>query len=98
MTIEAKVIEDSISEAGIRLTTFQVKYQRFIHSELMTHRHFCIGGDAVLDFDMPSGVGSSDRKVHHMTIRDFSKKWHEGVVQHQTSKHNGIFFGRINRS
>lgn len=40
MTIEAKVIEDSISEAGIRLTTFQVKYQRFIHSELMTHRVF----------------------------------------------------------
>lgn len=38
MTIEAKVIEDSISEAGISLTTFQVKYQRFIHSELMTHR------------------------------------------------------------
>lgn len=38
MTIEAKVIVDSISEAGKRLTTFQLKYPRFIHAELMTHR------------------------------------------------------------
>jgi thymidylate synthase ThyX len=40
MTITAQIIEDSISEAGIRLTTFQLRYPRFIHAELMTHRVF----------------------------------------------------------
>jgi len=38
--IEAKVIADSISGEGKRLTTFQLLYPRFIHSELMTHRVF----------------------------------------------------------
>lgn len=38
--ITAKVIEDSISPAGIRLTTLQLMYPRFIHSEVMTHRVF----------------------------------------------------------
>ncbi len=40
MTIEAKIIEDSISNTRARLTTYQLKYPRFIHSELMTHRLF----------------------------------------------------------
>lgn len=40
MTIEAKVICDSIGEKSPRLTTFQLKYPRFIHSEFMTHRVF----------------------------------------------------------
>lgn len=39
MAFEAKIIEDSIFE-GSRLTTFQLKYPRFIHSEFMTHRVF----------------------------------------------------------
>lgn len=34
----AKIVADSIDPAGIRLTTFQLSYPRFIHSELMTHR------------------------------------------------------------
>lgn len=38
MGIEVKIIADSISAAGKRITTFQLKYQRFFHSELMTHR------------------------------------------------------------
>lgn len=38
MSIEAKVILDSVSPEGIRLTTFQLKYPRLIHSEFMTHR------------------------------------------------------------
>lgn len=38
--IEAKIIEDSISAAGARITTFQLKYPRFIHAEVMTHRVF----------------------------------------------------------
>jgi len=38
MGIEVKIIADSISPAGKRITTFQLRYQRFFHSELMTHR------------------------------------------------------------
>lgn len=38
--ITVKVIADSISEAGDRLTTLQLLYPRFIHAELMTHRVF----------------------------------------------------------
>ena len=38
---EVKIIEDSINpHNGVRLTTYQLKYPRFIHSELMTHRVF----------------------------------------------------------
>lgn len=36
----AKIIADSINEQGNRLTTFQLRYWRPIHSELMTHRMF----------------------------------------------------------
>lgn len=39
MTITATVIADSISN-GIRLTTLQLRYPRFIHAEFMTHRLF----------------------------------------------------------
>lgn len=38
--IEADIIEDSISDAGIRLTTFQVKFHRFVLPEHNTHRAF----------------------------------------------------------
>lgn len=36
----AKVICDSVSDRGIRLTTFHCRYWRAIHAELMTHRVF----------------------------------------------------------
>jgi thymidylate synthase ThyX len=38
--ITAKVIADSISITGNRITTFELEYQRYIHSEFMTHRLF----------------------------------------------------------
>lgn len=38
--IEAKIIEDSISEQGKRITTMQVKFHRFILPEFNTHRVF----------------------------------------------------------
>lgn len=38
--IEAKVIADTVSRAGIRLTTLQLIYPRFIHAEMLTHRSF----------------------------------------------------------
>jgi hypothetical protein len=40
MTQEAKIIADSISPDGIRLTTMQLRYPKMIHSEFMTHRVF----------------------------------------------------------
>lgn len=40
MTISAKVIKDSISPNGVRITTLELEYPRIIHSELMTHRVF----------------------------------------------------------
>jgi thymidylate synthase ThyX len=40
MTITAKIICDSFGPNGVRLTTFVLKYPRFIHSEFMTHRCF----------------------------------------------------------
>lgn len=40
MTIEAKVVSDSINQNSTRITTFELEYPRFIHSELMTHRVF----------------------------------------------------------
>lgn len=36
----AKIIQDSISPEGVRLTTFHLRYWRAIHAELMTHRVF----------------------------------------------------------
>lgn len=38
--ITAKIIADSITKDGERITTFELEYPRFIHGELMTHRLF----------------------------------------------------------
>lgn len=40
MAYEAKILADSISLDRNRLTTFEITYPRFVHSELMTHRLF----------------------------------------------------------
>ena len=41
MTCDVKIIEDSINTTnGVRLTTFELRYWRSIHGELMTHRAF----------------------------------------------------------
>jgi thymidylate synthase ThyX len=38
--ITAKIIKDSISPVGKRITTFELEYPRFVHAELLTHRGF----------------------------------------------------------
>lgn len=38
--MQVKIILDSISHEGVRLTTFHLRYWRAIHAELMTHRDF----------------------------------------------------------
>jgi thymidylate synthase ThyX len=40
MPFSARVLLDSVSPAGVRLTTMEARYPRFIHSELLTHRMF----------------------------------------------------------
>lgn len=40
MSYSAQVVADSVNSAGIRLTTLQLRYPRFIHAEVMTHRVF----------------------------------------------------------
>lgn len=40
MTIEARIELDSINALGVRLTTWVIRYPRFIHAEVMTHRMF----------------------------------------------------------
>lgn len=40
MTITAKVICDSLGLNGVRITTLELFYPRFIHAEFMTHRMF----------------------------------------------------------
>jgi len=40
MPYSARVLLDSVSPAGIRLTTMEARYPRFIHAEVMTHRLF----------------------------------------------------------
>lgn len=37
---KCKILADSISSYDVRLTTFEITYPRFVHSELMTHRMF----------------------------------------------------------
>jgi len=40
MAFSARILLDSRSPSGARLTTMEVRYPRFIHSEMMTHRVF----------------------------------------------------------
>jgi len=40
MSITAKVVEHSVAHHGKPLATYQLRYPRFIHAELMTHRVF----------------------------------------------------------
>lgn len=40
MPVSAQIVLDSISPEGVRLTTFKLRYPKFIHGEFMTHRVF----------------------------------------------------------
>jgi hypothetical protein len=90
MTIEAKIIEDSLAPNGRRLTTMVLRYPRFIHAEIMTHRSLCVDGDMLLEFDMPAAKNRKKSRMHNMTIRDFYHKWHYGVEEHRASRAKDI--------
>lgn len=85
MDISAKIIADSIAN-GVRLTTMELNYPRFIHSEFMTHRMFCLDGDSLLEFDLPKGQGEYKR-VFTMTLREFAYKWFNGDSKGRSLRH-----------
>lgn len=58
MTISAKIIADSISPDGIRLTTMLLRYPRFIHAEAKTHRVMSIGGEEYIALTQDEGFMS----------------------------------------
>lgn len=74
----ARIIADSISDSGHRITTFEMRMHRFVLAELNTHTLFCLAGDAELEFDLPSGQPGG-RAVHKMTIAEFVDKWQGGA-------------------
>lgn len=86
MTITAKVIADSISTDGIRLTTMELSYPLIVHAEFMTHRMFCLDGDSLLEFDLPKGQGEYKR-VFTMTLREFAYKWFNGDSKGRSLRH-----------
>lgn len=61
--IEAKVIEDSISEAGARLTTLQLRYPRYIHADFMTHRVLSRNGSSSRAMPVAKLVSASLRDM-----------------------------------
>jgi len=83
MTISAKVILDSIAPSDKRITTFVLKYPRFVHQELLTHRNFCLAGDAELEFELPVGCyKTGTRRVYKIKLEDFVNKWIYGSKPH----------------
>ena len=86
--IKAKVICDSISPSGVRLTTLELQYHRFVHSEMMTHRMFCLDGDSILEFDLPSGTKNGKyKRVFTMTLAEFANKWYNGDSKNRSLRH-----------
>ncbi len=76
----ARVLADSVSPAGIRLTTLEVRFPRFVLSEFNTHRMFCLAGETELYFDMPSYEKNGGTKRFTMTLREFHDRWHNGAA------------------
>lgn len=82
MSIEAKIIEDSINEKGHRLTTFVLKYPRFIHSEFMTHR--------VISKNASSSRAIPVNKVIDSIEADIARPVHWGQNQKGMQAHNQV--------
>lgn len=93
MAYSARVLLDSISPAGVRLTTLEASFPRFVLSEFNTHRTFCLDGDTKLYFDLPTKIANSATKRFTMSLREFYEKWHHGAAPRANkpkSKHAGL--------
>ncbi len=71
--IKATIIQDSISNLGKRITTFELEYPRFIHSEFMTHRMF--------SRNAASSRAIPVEKMHEHIMRDPAEPVHWGKNQ-----------------
>lgn len=72
--IEAKIIKDSVGPSRVRLTTYVLKYPRFIHAEFMTHRMF-------------SRNASSSRAIPvKRMIEEVEKNWAKPLDFHKNKK------------
>jgi len=86
--ITAKVVQKSRERGGKELTTLEICYPRYIHADFMTHREFCLDGDSILEFDLPSGCNKGKyKRVFTMTLREFADKWHNGDSLNRSLKH-----------
>jgi len=56
MTTTVKIIADSVNPYGQRLTTFQLRYPRFIHAEELTHRILSSQPEMVIYEAIPDGL------------------------------------------
>lgn len=96
MTITAKIIADSISEHSPRLTTYELRYNRFIHPEFMTHRMFSRNAsssraipvekqieDILRDTAMPEKWGKNQPGMQAREENDALVDIHEFSAQHR---------------
>lgn len=80
MSYAAKILADSVSPAGHRLTTFEVTFPRIVLAEFNTHRTFCLAGDTVLEFELPAGSSKGVHRRKYATRLDaFVSKWLHGA-------------------
>jgi thymidylate synthase ThyX len=80
MPYSARVLLDSIGPQGVRLTTLEVTFPRFVLAEFNTHRTFCLDGDTQLYFDLPCQAGRGGTRRLSMKLREFYDKWHFGCA------------------
>ncbi len=80
MGYRARVLLDSTSPAGIRLTTLEVTFPRFVLAEFNTHRQFCLDGETRLYFDLPTRNKNSETKRFTLKISELYEKWHYGAA------------------
>lgn len=80
MTHSAKILADSMSPDGVRLTTMEVTFPRIVLAEFNTHRVLCLAGDSELEFDLPAGQTRGGKRVYKMRIDQFVDRWHNGAA------------------
>lgn len=54
--IKATVICDSVNKQGVRITTIEAEYPRFIHSEMLTHRMFSRNASSSRAVPLPRAI------------------------------------------
>jgi len=84
----AKIIRDSISSAGARITTFEFVIPRIVLCEFNTHRSLCLAGDSILEFSSPRAQKrESSATKYPISIENFYRKWTEGAQPRPSKNH-----------